>query len=54
MHRNGRIRIDDIGVLAMISVPEEKVSVVVLDFLVLPLTFYFATWKRKLDFGQVR
>ena len=54
LHRNGRIRIDDIGVLAMRSVPKGEVSVFVLDFLVLPLNFSFATWKRKLDFGQVR
>ena len=44
----------DIGVLAMRSVPKGELSVIVLDFLVLPLNFSFATWKRKLDFGQVR
>ena len=53
LHHNVRIRIDEIGILAMRSVPKGGVSVVVLYFLVLPLTF-FATWKRKLDFGQVR
>ena len=52
LHHNGRIWIDDIGVLVMRSVPEGEVSVVVLDFLVLP--FLFAIWKSRLDFGQVR
>ena len=55
MHHNSRIQIDDIGILAMISIPKGEVSGVVLDFLVLPMTFLkFAMWKRKLDFGQVR
>ena len=40
LHLKGIIRIDDIGVLEMISVPEGEVSVVVLYFLVLPLTFF--------------
>ena len=40
LHHNVRIRIDDIGILAMRSVDKEKVSVGVLDFLVLPFYFF--------------